>query len=272
MARPLMFQVLGADSPLHRWDARCKLIALCVLTTLLVHGEPPVLLLCTWILLGAMGASRLPWRVPLGDLRAWSVLLAVVFLVQGWDTSSEARPVDWLPATEASLHQAGLALWRLALILAFSALFSRVTRAKAMQEALLWFMKPLPFLPARRMALMMSLVVRFLPLTLGVLEEVRLAHRARFGDRVRSPLKRIRQVILPVFRKVLGRADEMAAALEARGYREDLKPMVPPFPARHALPLVALLLILSSARGLSGFLLRGAQQGANLLLNFFQGI
>jgi energy-coupling factor transporter transmembrane protein EcfT len=199
------------------------------------------------------------------------VLLIVVFGVQGLDTNGEAiRLVSWLPASRASLHAALLSVWRLALILAFSTLFSLATRAREMQEALLWLMKPLPFLPARRIALMMGLVMRFLPLTLGVLEEVRMANRSRLGDRVRNPLKRIKQIVVPVLRRALGRADELAEALAARGYREDLKLVIPPIPALHVAPLAALLMIVPAARGLSGLLLHGSQQGADLLFNLLQ--
>jgi biotin transport system permease protein len=271
MARGVAFRYLPGNTFLHRWDARCKLVGLCSITYALVNGSGPVLGLLSGILVGVVGASNLRWRPLLRDLRGWTVLMAVVFVIQGFDTSGEAfRLVSWLPASRESLHAAVFSVWRLALILAYSALFSLVTRARDMQDALLWFMQPLPFLPARRIALMMGLVVRFLPMTLDALEEVKLANRSRLGDQVRNPLKRIRQLVIPVLRRALSRADEIAVALPARGYREDLKPVIPPIPLLHAVPLPALLAMGVADDGLSGLLLRGSQQGTDLLFNLLQ--
>jgi biotin transport system permease protein len=271
MARGVAFRYMPGNSFLHRWDARCKLVGLCSITYSLVNGVGPALGLFSGILLGVVGASSLPWRSLLRDLRGWAVLMTVVFVVQGLDTGGDgARLAFWLPASRASLDAAVLSVWRLALILAYSALFSLVTRARDMQDALLWFMRPLPFLPARRIALMMGLVVRFLPMTLDALEEVKLANRSRLGDQVRNPLKRIRQLVIPVLRRALIRADEIAVALPARGYREDLQPVIPPIPVLHVAPLTALLAMGLAADGLSGLLLRGSQQGTDFLFNLFQ--
>lgn len=271
MARGVAFRYLPGNSFLHRWDARCKLVGLCSITCALLNGVGPVLGLFSGILVGVAYASSLPWRSLLRDLRGWAALMTVVFVMQGLDMRGDAvRLASWLPASQASLDAAMLSVWRLVLILAFSALFSLVTRAKDMQTALLWFLQPLPVLPARRIALMMGLVVRFLPMTLDALEEVKLANRCRLGDQVRSPLKRIRQLVIPVLRRAFSRADEIALALPARGYREDLKPAIPPIPLLHAAPLPALLGMGLASDGLSGLLLRGGQQGADLLLNLFQ--
>ncbi|MHC1744142.1 MAG: energy-coupling factor transporter transmembrane protein EcfT [Syntrophobacteraceae bacterium] len=271
MARGVAFRYLPGGSLLHRWDARCKLIALCVVTTMLVHGVGAVLCLFSGLLLAAMWAANLRCRLLLRDLRGWVVLLIVVFAAQAVDTQEQAiRVAPWAPVSRESLDAALLSIWRLALILAYSTLFSMVTRARDVQQALLWVLRPFPFLPARRIALMMGLVMRFLPLTLDAVEEVRLANRSRLGDQVRNPLKRIKHLAVPVMRRALGRADELTVALVARGYREDLKPFIPPIPLTHVAPLAVLLLVASLAEGISGLLLSGSQQGMDLLFHFLQ--
>lgn len=273
MARGISFRYLPGGSILHRWDARCKLVALCGVTTILVHGAGGVLGLFSGILLVGVWVSNLPCRLLLRDLRGWVVLMTVVFAAQALDMREQAmRLVSWLPVSWVSFDAALLSVWRLALILAYSALFSLVTRARDVQEALLWLLRPFPFLPARRIALMMGLVMRFLPSTLDAVEEVKLANRSRLGDQVRNPLKRIKHLAIPVLRRALGRADELAVALVARGYREDLKPVIPPIPLLHTAPVALLLVMAPFAEELSGFLLTGSQEGLNLLLNFLQRI
>lgn len=272
MAGGLAFRYVPGQSLIHHWDARCKLIALCAITYGLLHGAGSVLVLCTGILLASVWASRLPYRPLLGDLRGWTVLLGVVFVAQAIDLQEGViRLVVWAPVSRASLEAALVSVWRLALILAFSALFSMVTRARDIQNALLWLLRPFPFLPARRLALMMGLVMRFLPLTLGVVEEVRLANRSRLGDQVRNPLRRIKHLAVPVLRRAMLRADETAVALAARGYREDLRPVIPPIPLLHAAPLLAVLALTPFVEGVSGFLLSGSKEGLNFLFDLLKG-
>ncbi len=273
MARAMSFRYLPGESILHRWDARCKLVALCGVTTLLVHGSGGVLGLFTGILLVGVGVSSLPYRLLLRELRGWVILMTVVFAAQALDMREQAmRLVSWLPVSWASLDAALLSVWRLGLILAYSAVFSLVTRARDVQQALLWLLRPLPFLPARRIALMMGLVMRFLPSTLDAVEEVKLANRSRLGDQVRSPLKRIKHLAIPVLRRALGRADELAVALVARGYREDLQSVIPPIPLLHTAPVVLLLVPAPFAEEILGCLLTGSQEGLDLLFNFLQGL
>lgn len=271
MARGIAFRHLPGNSFLHRWDARCKLIGLCSITMALLHAGRPILTCLTGILLAVVWAAKLPVRSLMQDLRGWMVLLALVFGMQALDTGGEStRVAPWLPATQESLGTAMLSVWRLTLILAFSVLFSLATRAKEMQGALLWVMSPFPFLPARRIALMTGLVIRFLPLILDVLEEVKAANRSRMGDRVRSPIRRIQHLTIPVLRRSLRRADDLAVALAARGYREDIKPAVPPIPLWHLAPLPLLLALGLVSDSLSTILLRTGQQSGNLLLNLLQ--
>ena len=132
------------------------------------------------------------------------------------------------------------ACWRLGLILCYSVLFTFVTRPREVQDAVVWYLKPFPFLPARRIALMISLTIRFLPLILDRAEEVRAAERSRLGDLRKNPLLRARYFLLPVFRRSLLRANEMAVSLAARGYREDLPSDLPPLGGNHAAVLVVL--------------------------------
>jgi biotin transport system permease protein len=152
---------------------------------------------------------------------------------------------------------AALACWRLGLILGYSVLFTFVTRPREVQEAVVWYLKPFPFFPARRLALMISLTLRFLPLILDQAEEVRAASRARLGDRRKNPLPRMKYFILPVFRRSLLRADELAVGLAARGYREDLSADLPGISGNHAGFLVLLVLAVILASGgmteLTGF-------------------
>jgi len=99
-------------------------------------------------------------------------------------------------------------------------------------------LRPLPFIPARRIGFMVSLTLRFFSTILDQTEEVWLAHKARLGDQGRNPLRRIKSLGLPVIRRSFNRVEEVTLALVARGYREDLPLQLPGLKICHVIPLL----------------------------------
>jgi energy-coupling factor transporter transmembrane protein EcfT len=239
MAGQLAFHYFPGRSLFHRWDARCKLPGLFILTLSLVNMGWESLGLFSVILAGAVYKAGIPFRAMLKEARSWGFFLLIIFLVQalftpGNDTSAAGN----LSFSLESLHAGGITVWRLALILAFAALFTSVTKPGDLQNAILWFLRPFPFLPARKIALMVTLTLRFLPLILDQAEEIRTATRARLGNASRNPLRRAKLLVLPLVRRSLLRADDIALALAARGYSEDLPLNRKPLPISHVCVLV----------------------------------
>lgn len=245
MAGGVTFHYWPGDSPLHRWDARCKVVALAIVTAGLLHVNAAALVLFSVLLVGMTAHSRLPWLTLARELRSWGIFLAIIFLVQALtQDGSEERLASWLPVTITGAQTGLLTCWRLALILTYAALFSLVTRPGDLQTAILWFLRPFPFLPARRIALMVALTLRFLPLILDQADDVRQAARSRLVHLRRNPFIRIKALVLPLMRRFLLRSGDLALALAARGYREDIAlPAPPPVPAVHWAPVLGLFLL-----------------------------
>ena len=133
--------------------------------------------------------------------------------------------------------------FRLALLLCYAILFTAITRPRELQDALVWFLKPIPFLPERRVGLMVSLTLRFFSLILDQAEEVRLAHKARLGERQRNPVRKAKFLALPILRRSLSRAEDVTLALVARGYRDDIPLRLPPLPLIQIIPVLFLLIL-----------------------------
>jgi energy-coupling factor transporter transmembrane protein EcfT len=249
MAYRLAFHYLPGDSVLHRWDARCKFLGLALVTFSLLHMNEMTLILLSVFLAAALASCHLPLRAIARDLKAWSLFLLFLFLLQALDYPDPdgALPL-WLPATPAGIYAAALTCWRLGLILCYGVLFTLVTKPRDLQDALIWFFKPFPFLPAQRIALMVTLTLRLLPLIMDQLEDVSLASRSRLGNQRKGLLLKARFLVLPLFRRSLIRADELALALAARGYNENRSIFLPQIPPRHflGLVLVALFVIICS--------------------------
>ncbi len=192
--------------------------------------------------MGLLILSRLPLRQFFRDFRIWAIFLFALFLFQAFFTPGSRLPAfPWLPVSQDGLRLGSLTCWRLGLILSFSILFTAITRPRELQDALIWLLKPIPFLPERRVGLMVSLTLRFFSIILDQAEEVRLAHKARLGNQNKNPFRRAKFLALPLLRHSFSRAEEVTLALAARGYRDDLPLHLPKLPLSHLIPLLFLL-------------------------------
>ncbi len=242
MAQRVIFRYFPSDSLLHRWDARCKFLGLLTVAVTLAQIRIEWLAIDGVLFLVLFVLSRLPLRSFLRDLRGWLVLLFVLFLFQVIFTPG--TPVaDSVPISREGLRLGGLTSFRLTVLLCYAVLFTAVTRPRELQDALVWFFKPIPFLPGRRIGLMVSLTFRFFTLILGQAEEVRLATQARLGDRQRNPVRKAKFLALPILRRSISRAEDVTLALAARGYRDNIPLRLPSLPLIQMLPVLCLLLL-----------------------------
>jgi len=248
VAQRIAFHYLPGHSLLHRWDPRCKVFGLLLITGTLLHAGITWLVIDSLILFGLLLSSRFPLRQLLRDFRTWSIFLFLLFLIQAFLTPGPRLPtLPWLPATLTGMHLGGITCWRLGLILCYATFFTSVTRPRELQDSIIWLLKPIPFLVERRIGIMVSLTLHFFSVVLDLAEEIRLANRARLGDRVRNPLRKAKFLVLPLFRRSFSRVEDVTLALAARGFHENVPVKLPSLKMSHLLPLfvfVGLLLVL----------------------------
>lgn len=242
MAQRIVLHYFPGNSPLHRWDARCKFLGLLMITATLLQSKTTWLIFDSGILLGLFILSQLPLRRSLRDFRTWGIFLFVLLLLQAFFTPGTRVSVfPWLPVSKEGIRLGSFICWRLGLILSYSVLFTAVTRPRELQDAVIWFLKPIPFLHERRIGLMVSLTLRFFSLTLDQAEEVHLAHKARLGDQNRNPFRKVKFLALPLLRRSFSRAEDVTLALAARGFRDDLPLQLPKLPFPHLIPLLVFM-------------------------------
>jgi len=248
MARIALHYFPG-NSPLHRWDARCKFFGLLIVTATLIQTKITWLTFDTILLIGVLIISRLPLRQFFRDLWIWVIFLFILFLFQAFFTpGSRLSAYPWLPVNLEGIYLGGFTCWRLGLILGYAVLFTALTRPREIQDTLIWFLKPIPFLPERRIGLMVSLTIRFFSIILDEAEEIRLAHKARLGDQNKNPFRRAKFLALPLLRRSFSRAEDVTLALAARGFRDDLPFHLPKLPLSHLIPLFVLIGFLAAIR------------------------
>ncbi|WP_370206949.1 energy-coupling factor transporter transmembrane component T family protein [Pararhodobacter marinus] len=185
---------------LWRLPPGSKLLALAALGTLLLAVPRLDLAALTFAAVIALYlGSGLGWRVIWRILRPMLVILAIIAGAQWW-------LFDALSAAMVAL--------RLAALLLFASLVTLTTRASdmiaAFERALFW-LRPLGVNPAK-VSLALSLALRFIPVLGAITAEVREAQRARGLERS------VIATAVPVIVRRLKMADDIADAIEARGY------------------------------------------------------
>lgn len=239
------------ERALFRLDVRVKLVLLAAwslasiplgLAALIAFGLPP-LALARW-----QGALR-----GLGGRAffAFAALLGLVFLARAM--SLEGEPLITLAGVSASregvVSGAEVAL-RLLLVFFLGTILVATTPSAEVKAGVEWFLRPVAGAQAAaRMGTMLGLMVRLIPLVFAEIEAVREAQEARCVARRRNPLRRILCLALPALRRICLRADRLALAMEARGYRDERTPRPLKASARDRGVLIAGLFWAAIAQG-----------------------
>ncbi|WP_343055043.1 energy-coupling factor transporter transmembrane protein EcfT [Azospirillum oleiclasticum] len=193
---------LHRDSPVHRWPAGAKLAALVAATVGLLAwpgwtGPLAGAALVLWLL----RLARLPVKTVLTQLRPLFLIMLIFFGVQALFTDG-----GWREGLVTTLRFAVLVL-----LATLVTLTTRIGDMTAVFERVFAVLRPLGVDP-EKMALMLALTIRLIPLLVGQVQDIRMAQRARGVERS------VLALLVPLVVKVLGLADALTEALEARGY------------------------------------------------------
>ncbi len=220
-------QYLALDSYVHRLDPRTKIaISLVYVVTLfLVKNFWGFLVMAGFTAL-AVVLGRVPARLVIRGLRPILFLLVFtiglnLFLTPG-DPLFRVGPAT---VTRQGLELGGLVAVRLLLLVATTSLLTLTTSPVALTDGLERYLKPFARLgvPAHELAMMMTIALRFIPTLLEETDKIMKAQMARGAEfATGNLLQRARSlvpVLVPLFVSSFRRADELAMAMEARGYR-----------------------------------------------------
>jgi biotin transport system permease protein len=190
------------SSLLHRLSARVKLIGLAATSIILIVVQSPVLLGTSTFAAAALYASvGLGWRQSWLRLKPVLLTILIVAVFAFFVNSAEEAAVISLRLTT--------------LVLLAAAVTATTTIGEFIDEITLAArpLEQLGLVRASDIGLAVGLVIRFVPEVLGRYQAIRDAHNAR-GLKVR-PLT----VAVPLIILTLKNADDIAAAIDARGIR-----------------------------------------------------
>ena len=217
--------VLGfhaGNSVLHKLDVRFKLLFVVVISLSSLKAFVPSLSLLTLVLMVALMSAGLSLKTALKDLRYVFWLLLFVFMARSLSVpGSSVIEFKSVSVTREGLYEGAIVCWRLVIVIMTGLSFVLTTRSSEIKAAVEWMLKPFPWVPAKRIAIMLSLIVRFIPVIFEQAKKTTEAQRARGVENRKNPVYRLKMFGIPLMRRVFERADNLALAMEARCYSEN---------------------------------------------------
>src|SRR6201993_2271982 len=251
---------LDRDTWIHRLHPAVKLFALFIMFWSVFWVDHPLALLPVAIVMGLLAQASCSW--PNFYAFRWFLILMIPPTMLEWMAVYRAgAPVGdlWVIhlSRQALLFGFGRGL-KLALLLSSSILFLSTTTIEEFTSSLVTFRVP------HRVAFAMSLAFRLVPLFMDSALTVVQAQSLRGYDfnqgNLLERMKRYVPAVIPVFMGALRRANNMAMALEARGFGLSITPtsfIEYPMSARDYTAFAALIAV-----GIGQFLIYYAGYGA----------
>jgi len=218
---------IAADSVLHRLDPRVKMSAAFILMALVlvIRGLAGYALLTAFMIVVTVLSAAPPMAL-LRTLRTIFWLGCLMFFFRLFTTPGQPLVVvGQLAVTREGLLAGATQVYRLCLLVLISALLTFTTSPTQLAHGLEVLFKPLSQigLPVREFALVLTIALRFAPALLEEIDKIGKAQQARGVDMTsRNPLQQMASwspLFVPIFVAAFRRAEELAIAMEARGFR-----------------------------------------------------
>ena len=220
-------QYFPGHSLMHRIDPRVKILGVTLLSVaiFLPKAWPGYLAVVLFTFL-ALWLSQVPFLMILRGLRPILIFLLITALFNIFLTPGEAVFRIWkLTATREGLILSILTSARLVLLVTIASLLTLTTSPIRLTDGLERLLRPLKPIgvPAHELALMMTIALRFIPTLTEEADRIMRAQMARGAELqsggIAARVKGLIPVLVPLFVAAFRRADDLATAMEARGYR-----------------------------------------------------
>lgn len=228
MNNMILGRYIPGNSIIHQLDPRGKLLSMFLFIFLLFWAnniQTNVLLFA--FVFGLMYVTRISVAFYVKGLKSMIFIIAFTTLFQLFATSQGTVLYHWwfFRVTDQGLMQAAIIFCRFLLIIFYSTVLTVTTTPLSLADAVEKILTPFKIIkvPAHEIGLMLSMSLRFVPTLVDDTNRIMNAQRARgvdFGEG--NILKKIRSfipILIPLFASSFKRADALAIAMEARGYR-----------------------------------------------------
>lgn len=228
MDKLIFGRYIPGDSWVHKLDPRAKLVASMYFIGIIFlanNWQTYLFLFLFTLFVIRLSNIKLSFFIngvkPLIWLIIFTVILQVLFTGGGTIYFSFGPIV----ISQLGLLNGAFIFCRFVLIIFMSTLLTLTTMPLSLTDAIEYLLRPLAIVkvPVYEIALMLSIALRFVPTLMDETEKIMNAQRARgvdFGEgNIFQQMKAIVPILIPLFVSSFNRAEELATAMEARGYK-----------------------------------------------------
>jgi energy-coupling factor transport system permease protein len=230
MSKILIGRYLPGDSLIYKMDPRGKLLATVLFIFIIFLANNPITyVIITFFSLVAVAATKLKWKIFWEGIKPVIWLILFTSLLQLFFTVGGTVYWQWgiFALTSYGISNAIFIFIRFTVIVLISTVMTVTTMPLEIADAIEWLLIPLKFIkvPVDKIALVMSIALRFVPTLFDETFKIMNAQRSRGADFNNGGLiaraKAITPLLIPLFINSLSTAIDLSTAMESRGYRGD---------------------------------------------------
>lgn len=228
MEKMIFGRFIPGDSFVHRLDPRSKLIFVFafIIIVFFANNTPTYIALFAFTLV-IIFMSQIKMYFLINGLKPVLILMVFTFLLQIFFTKGGSLLYEWkfIHIYEEGIRQGIYISVRLLILVFVTSILTLTTSPISITDGLEVLLNPLKKinLPVHELALMMSISLRFIPTLMDETDKIMKAQMARGSDLTTGPIKeRVKAVVpllVPLFVSAFKRAEDLATAMEVRGYR-----------------------------------------------------
>lgn len=219
-------QYIPGGTVIHRLDPRIKIASVFTLSILIFRANPIEAFAISVFLLLVLAIASFTWALIIDTVRPLWFFVFAIFLLHALFPDVPASSSALIPSlTVLGLCRGLFVIWQFICLVLCGAVLTVTTSPEELVGGIDKLLGPLRLLgvPTHDIAMMISVSLRLMPLLLEELERIKAAQAARGADigagRITARLKAAAALPAPLIISAIRRADELADAMEARGYR-----------------------------------------------------
>lgn len=217
-----LFSYHPGDTLWHTLDVRCKCLLVCLLSLAVLKTKLPGNIICLCVLMFILKTLGLGPARLVKQLKIFFLFLILIFFCRWAGTPGDPMVTLYrFCLTRQGFTSGNLVSLRFLVVMLLGLILTATTRSMEIKAAVQWFFKPVPFIPEKRVAVMVGLALKFMPVILDNVREVTHAVNARCGNLRKNPVRRLINLFWPLLKKTFQSADDLSLAMQARCYSEN---------------------------------------------------
>ncbi len=218
---------LPLDSPIHKMDPRAKIIAMIVMliAVFMPAGWLGYAIIAT-ILIIVVKMAKLNFKFIINAFKPMIFMMCFLLVVNILSIKEGLMLIDlgFIQIYSGAILQTLYIVVRLALMVMITTVLTVTTKPLDLTLGIEYLLTPLKrfHVPAHEIAMMISIALRFIPTIIEETMRIMNSQKSRGVDfeegKLKEKISAIVSLIVPLFSVAFQRADELANAMEARGY------------------------------------------------------